>query len=421
MQAIQSIENAKMEVPHRSSPFRALIWKEWRQQRWIFLSLAGMAYGLLVLSLIIPPELRNGVNWQDAFYGLAAVVGVAGIVVISTNAFAGEHEESSDLFLETIPCSRSKLFWSKLGFVFLLGLFQLPPAAAGAVRFNEQLVGGPMSGVALGLLIVAGLITPAIIPALIASLGGSVIATTLASLPILLVCVVYFAISPDWLAQFLPSMESEVGKDVMGLLLGALMLATILLAARRAWIRPERAWRGSLRAPTATAGLLIGYVAVPAAAAYLYVTFFASPAFFLDYRNDFARDSAPAPNGNYVAFESRYAGWEHTVGRAALMDMNTGRAEWLTRFRVSVLRAGGRLWSPSGNQLVLTELDLRLWPHLWNPSERKPACAAYFVVDARSGLKRSLDELCPGLPQMSDVMSSVGWCNEERPGLQEQP
>ncbi len=66
-------------------------------------------------------------------------------------------------------------------------------------------------------------------------------------------------------------------------------------------------------------------------------------------------------------------------------------------------------WSPSGSQFVLTEADIGLWP-LSQCFAHAPVKHAYFLVDARSGEKRSFDALCSGLPQMPSNMSTPdGW------------
>jgi hypothetical protein len=491
VQAIQSIESATMEVPRRSSPFRALIWKEWRQQRWIFLSLAGLAYVLLLSALIVT---RFGQFRDEEKAGvlcsIAVWIGLMGVAVLSANAFAGERDDNSDLFLETMPCSRSKLFWVKLGFVLFLVLAELIPVAAAAhVDFNELLrEGGPTF-----VLLTAAVLLFATVPALIASFGGSVIATILASLAVIGACYAYLR-APALLAPFLPNRSGELSwparmslRDMPLALFVVLMLATILLAAWRMWTRvertwrislrtavataalligfrllpvevayldefvfaphpffatpyavltfaaillatwrmwsrPERTWRSSLRAAAATAGLLIASVAVPIAAAYLYVTLFAPFSFFMSgshavMMSSFgfepfasATVSAISPDGKYVAFDAHYHGWGASACRVALVDTDSGRTQWPTRFQGS--RVSGWIrgyWSPSGNQFILTEGDQWLSP--WS---RYMEDRIYFVVDARSGEERSFEELWPGLRQMtSSALWPIGWYSDQ--------
>ena len=75
------IRRPRLEVPRRSSPFRALVWKEWRQQRWIFFSLMGLAYAPLVFSRIVGHDERDLMAWQAVLQGIAAFIGIVGVIV----------------------------------------------------------------------------------------------------------------------------------------------------------------------------------------------------------------------------------------------------------------------------------------------------------------------------------------------------
>jgi hypothetical protein len=205
------------------------------------------------------------------------------------------------------------------------------------------------------------------------------------------------------------------------------MLGTIFLAARRAWVRPERTWRGSLRSSAATAGLLIGYVVVPAASVYLYVTLLAPLSFFLNRTSPVASAyvSNVSPNGKFVTFEARYKGWgSYTTSapgtfapRAALFDVNAGRTRWLTLFRGSIVWPTSRFWSPSGNLFILDEMH---WWLLWPLTPKEVSPDTYLVVDARSGQKHDIAELCPGLPPMpAQMLPIVGWYSEHIFALQD--
>ncbi len=421
VQAISAVEYAAMEVPRRRSPFRALVWKEWRQQRWIFLSLAGLAYVMLASAVIVVWPDRFKVVFENARNDGAAVLaccaaflGVCSVVLLSANAFAGERDDNTDLFLETVPCSRSKLFWVKMGFVLLLVLLELIPVGTALlvcigsqanVRLDEFAPGAGETLLALA----AVVLVLAIIPAMIASFGGSVIATILASLPVCVGCFAYAFWSARLLLLFLV-FKSYVGAISATALFVMLTFATIFIAAWRMWIRVERTWRSSLRTMAATAALLFAYVAVPAAVAYFYVTLFAPMSFFLaGNRVAGAWPTDISPNGKYMLFNSYYMGWGPNRGvRAAITNLDSGRTLFLTRFRCSALyRITNGIWSPSGNQFVLNEPDVWLWP-----LARESSKVAFFVVDARSGEKRSFNELCPGLPQMPPD-SPVGWYGEQ--------
>jgi hypothetical protein len=433
VQAISAVEYGALEAPRRRSPFRALVWKEWRQQRWIFLSLAGLTYVLLLSAAIsVWPDrfkvvFENGRNDGASVLACCAFfLGVCSVVILSANAFCGERDDNTDLFLETVPCSRSKLFWVKLGFVLLLVLLELIPAGTALLVYigSQPNVRPDVFAVGAGetfLALAAVVLVLAIIPAMIASFGGSVIATILASLPAIGACWAY-AYSPLVLVNFLPISRYFADRYVwMIVLFCALVLATILLAAWRMWIRIERTWRGALRTSAATAGLLIGYIVVPSLAAYLYVTLFAPLSFFTNCTTFIAGGfiSNVCPNGKHIAFDTYYRGWRPylnsiegaSASRAALQDVNFDRTRWLTRFRESYMWPTSRFWSPSGNLLVLDEPNRWL---LWPLAPREITPDAYFVVDARSGAKLDLTKFCPGLPPISaGILPLAGWYNEQ--------
>ncbi|MGD1000071.1 MAG: ABC transporter permease [Candidatus Brocadiia bacterium] len=415
MQAIQSIEHATMQVSHRSSPFRALVWKEWRQQRWIFLSLAGLVYALLAgAAVVVSPDRSNYALYQtrDNAYGFlcicALLMGVIGVLVLSANAFAGERDDDTDLFLETIPCSRGKLFRVKLGFVLFLVLAALIPLGATAlvhigrqpiVDFHKLLTergGTPF------LELTAVVIVLAIVPALIASFGGSVIATILAAMPVIAACWAY-VYATELFQSF--SIGPKLLKDILAVLLPTLMIGTIFIAAWRMWVRAERTLRSSLRTASVAATLMAGYVAAPLAAAYIYVIFLAPLSFFLEGHGAVANVASLSPDGRYVTYNVfvHYTKWY--MLRAALVDVDSGCAHWLDRYRNSSVRSLDCNWSPSGNQFVMIEVDVL---------SDEEAKLTYFVVNARSGEKHILDELCPSLSQIpSDTALLLGWYGDQ--------
>jgi type II secretory pathway pseudopilin PulG len=257
---------------------------------------------------------------------------------------------------------------------------------------------------------VATVLVLATVPAMIASFGGSVIATILASMPVVVGCFAYLSLAVP-LARFLP-LKSVKRAELLAALFVALLLATALLAAWRMWIQAERTWRNSLRTAAALAGLLAAYLAVPVAAAYLYVTLFAPLSFFLGGASAFMSWNPPlSPGGKYVTFDTSYSGWGQGT-RAACVDVDSGRTRWLTLFRDSFVWPVSAFWSPSGDQFVLEENSQWLWP--WARETAKPMMRTYSVVDARSGEKRSFCELCPGLPRMpSGVVPLRGWYSEQ--------
>ena len=409
-----------MQIPRRRSPFRALIWKEWRQQRLILLLVAGLACALLILSLFIFK--RSNAAREDLpgiLAYMAGAIGIIGIAVLSANAFAGERDDNTDLFLEAIPCSRGRLFRVKLGFVLFLGLAELIPFGAAVLAYLGRQPDFNTTDVARNwgtdcLFFAVGMLVLATVPALIASFGGSVIATVLASIPIAAACMADIMLSPVELSRFLP-VASKMGMELIAAFTVILMLGTIIAAAGRAWIRVERSWRRSLRTAVATWALLMAYVILPSAAGSFYVTCVASLGWFLKARSPIitAYPGVISPNGKYMIYSTGYDGWEGRT-RAALLDVDSGRSQWMTRFHYSYVIPVQRIWSPSGNKLVLDEAGLGLWPSL--PRDKAHFAYSYSVVDARSGEKQDFAELWPVLKTLHSGIHSmlmIGWYSED--------
>jgi len=421
VQAIQVLENAALEAPRRRSPFRALIWKEWRQQRWIFLSTGGLAYVLLVAAVIVVwPDrskvlFKNGRNeGAELLAAIAVFLGICSMVLLPSNVFAGERDDSTDLFFETIPCSRSKLFWVKLSFVLFLVLLELLPVGTALLVYigcqpNVHLNELGVRAVGTALVLAVAVLVLAIVPALVASFGGSVIATILGSILGSGICAVWMTVSFSWLVKFVP-----VNAMMTAGWLCTLLVSTLLLASWRLWSNAERTPRKAERAVAATAGLLIAYVALPIAATYFYMTCLAPLSYFLksENRTSGAGISTVSPNGKYVICGAWYSGWGWP-GRCALLDVGSGRSQWLSRFRSSETNYSQNLWSPSGNQVVVEE------GYRWlNPIKDASTKPATFVLDVRSGEKQSFAELCPGLKRMPLMTypyqnTTIGWYSEQ--------
>jgi hypothetical protein len=409
---------AALDEPRRHSPLRALFWKEWRQQRWIFFLIAGLMCALLISGLIVARWGRfahaEANDVAGALFGLAAFLVGVGVVILSANAFAGEHEDNTEQFLETIPCSRGKLFLAKLGFVLFLLLIELIPLALAALCFVANLPSpryikfiadcGPVD-----VLLAAGaVLAVAIVPALTASFGGSVIATILGCIPAAAVCGGWMIGSLWLLKRFVP-----IGLDAAAWSLCAVLTATIVVVAWRLWTNQERTPRRAGATVAVAALLLLAAVVLPISGSYCYLTYFAPVSYFLKSQNRVAGAEivAVSPNGKRVVLEGWYSGWGGT-GTCALLDADSGRSEWVTRFRYSDAYNWQWLWSPSGNWFFLESWDRRL-----NPFGRDEAERVSFAVDAGSGEKHSFSELCPNLARMPSIwypnpFMAIGWYSE---------
>lgn len=86
------------------SPLLALLWKEWRQQRWVFLPL------LFILPL---PFLVLLFTSGDPDSGLAIPYLFVVAVLIGSNAFCAEQDDDTEDFLKSLPVRSSTLFGLK--------------------------------------------------------------------------------------------------------------------------------------------------------------------------------------------------------------------------------------------------------------------------------------------------------------------
>ena len=402
------LPNVAFEAPHGSSPFRALVWKEWRQQRQVYLIFVCLAYLLRILSRVLPTSPTYGLlDWHTVMLGGGTLVGVMAVLVLSANAFAGERDDETDQFLDMIPYARSKVFWVKLGFVLFLIVAAFVPigfwilAHASSLKLSPYFIDYiPISAIVAVLLIV---------PPLIASFGVSVIATILISIPVATACAAWAKDSHRILEAFLP-LRSGTSSLLSGAILPPLIIATLLLAALRSWSRIERTRRRAAWTSAAAGGLMVACVAVPVIPVWLYVTCIAPLSFFMNSTSGIANGyvSSTSPDGKHVLVFAHSSVWGKTT-RTALVEADFGGMQWLTRFRDS--EAYFRVWSPSANQFVVIESRTWLRP-LAQVSWDEPV--TYFIVDANSGATRRLDELCPGMPKWPpQVMSLVGWYGEQ--------
>ena len=109
------------------SPLLALLWKEWRQQRWVFLtmvSVPALAYvALIPMSDLLAVAL--------SFLFLCAV-----LIVLAANAFCGETDANVSEFLDAVPVSYVTMFWLKYTLALALDLVAVGLTALAAVLLS---------------------------------------------------------------------------------------------------------------------------------------------------------------------------------------------------------------------------------------------------------------------------------------------
>jgi len=164
-------------MSNQMSVIRALLWKEWRQQRALF----GILIGAGLLAVL------SGFWWRP-FYavGLAAtLVWGCGPILFASNVFAGETDAGTRDFLDGLPCSRAHVFRTEFAAAFTFGLIgSLLVLVPGEIllRFvgNDGLDPGELR-LAL-LLIPAAVAFEILVASVMSSFGGTVMVTVLTSI-----------------------------------------------------------------------------------------------------------------------------------------------------------------------------------------------------------------------------------------------
>ncbi len=430
------------QVAQWTSPTLALLWKEWRQQRWIFLLLLAMPpiafFGLLSFS-------------QFAAYGAAPLFLCAIPIVLGANAFCVEDEDNTATFLGNLPTRSAKLFWVKAGVVFAL------VALAWVVLVTMFFVyrGGDLGKhgfmdmpFVVHLLIFAVLFTVAVLPATISVVARSTIGCVIGTL--IALALGFFWIWPlvlrpfrgiGWFAHNSGSEEQRLAA------LSFIVLGLALSAGRWLWCwgRVSRRLRAKALRIAAPALVFAAVTGGPLAASYAYWTFYAPLSAFISKQphifNSFGprmrlalsafiskqphiagirEAGGPSADGRWVSVVGWYRGWSG-VGRSAIIDTETGEWRWLSRFHESWVWRWKRMWSPDGRKLLALISDRWLWPfEAANPGALlglgpEQGTFSYFVVDTGTGEAQDIRSLCPDLPERfpQDIMPVIGWFSED--------
>jgi hypothetical protein len=329
----------------RPGPFRVLLWKEWRQQRW---TLCGMTALALVLFVLGGTLLKR---WSFGLSGAAYALALLGVpLVLSAQAFAGEDEDGTALFLRELPFRPLAVFAVK----FLVAVLASWAVGGVAVLTGWLWPGYPddaMRPVRV-LVFLAWAFAPltASFSALLAALPLRSLATALLAAVLLAVWGVLGWLSlagllaarviPPWLVVIL---AGEVGSAVM---------TAGGLAARRHPRAPVQA----LRSLGGCAGVVVVCL-LPGLLSYLYLNVLATPAAYL--RANMLRRSLGWISVS-VPYTAQPAGvviecqpYDGHYGAAALLEPVAGRCTWVDRLaRGFGARAsrGVATWSPDGRR-----------------------------------------------------------------------
>jgi hypothetical protein len=126
----------------------ALVWKEYREQRSIWLALAVLAVlALVVLPLAYTPEPRFERGFRDALTVVALAVAATYSLVCGAMLLAGESEAGTQRLLDALPAPRLALWLGKLvaGVALVAALLALVAAlalAGGVVPEETRALGG---------------------------------------------------------------------------------------------------------------------------------------------------------------------------------------------------------------------------------------------------------------------------------------
>jgi hypothetical protein len=408
-----SAQAISVSVPRSGSMFRALLWKEWRQQRWVALPLAVLPAVLyVIIFLSVAERFKN-----DAAVAPTLVLLLTALVA-GGSAFCGERDDETEEFLRRMPSGGLRVFFTKLLSVWaticlaalLLGVVASVGSATVTRTVARKVVEGNVNWEGVGsvgagflALLLLGLL-PALVSAWVRRtlpniLASAALAVGLAGWNAGCVAIVALLTGANRVRGITAFEMLPVGVTLSVLLIGAPLLWNWSRAERS---RREKLWLGALMFL-----LLIIMPASPAIASYLHSTYFAPPVFP-------RHQLFPSPDGRRVVAEYQYVGWGRYGARLAEVDIDTGRWRWLTKFTKSSMGRGG--WSPSGERFgwIAGGAILPLMTRTFEESG-----ATLWVTDATAGTSVRLNALPGAAPELkSDSGRYVhGWLDEETPVL----
>ncbi|QDU22975.1 ABC transporter permease [Urbifossiella limnaea] len=233
---------------------RAIVWKEFREQGLIGLTLVVLGGGVLVAVAVLADPPQKGAAPGDVLRGLGPgplttlLLAVTAGTVCGGALFAAEREAGTHGFLDALPVPRAGLWTAKLLAGGLLAASQ-----AGLVI---------AAGYALGLLATTGWAFAVAVYSMLAfcwgTLGSTLARTTLGSVGVAVPAATLFAIAyllPITLVFATPG--SAIPRPAGAFLFLGLMFATPLLWSAAAYTRPDRAREADDRVPPPPAVYLV--------------------------------------------------------------------------------------------------------------------------------------------------------------------
>jgi len=402
--------------PNRwKSPTRALLWKEWRQQRWVFLAL-GIIPPLAFLSLLV---ISHFVASVAALFFFCAIP-----VVLGASAFCAEDDDQTSRFLNTVPVSWATGFWVK-AFVVLalncaaaLGLALIMLAVTSTTDASQRL--GMDDGIRALMFIVPFVFIASHTAAIVSVLARRTISCVLATVTVL-------ALACAWIAIVVAHLIGEPSRprDLVAPLI-CLILMTLLPIAGSRWLWCWAKRLRPLRARIARVLLIVlVFILITSGLQvirYVHVTFFAS-------LGQFTRGNSPTrraqiatclPDGKSIVIQCYSTLWNNG-GRCAVVDVETGEWRWLSRLSANYVYPLRRGNFQSPDYLMLLEGNDWLWPVVprnlmaWCRPKPETYTPPFKIVNLESHHKQPLSALCPDLDQRASAygLFCVGWLTRE--------
>lgn len=382
------VNEAEKVRGHR--PLLALVWKEWRQQRLVFLVLAPLAPILLLLS---------AGEWAWVTAGAAGLACGAVALLLSVNAFTADVEERSLEFVETLPLSRTRIFWVKIAVTCVLLCAALAIAAPMYATFAREFPIPAIGAKYLFLLVPLSCLVLLLVPPMVSAFPRSAMAVTLVSVIVSAVII--------WLGGFFGlGFSLRDVRQELTLLVGrflwysGIVIAAMVLAAYVFWCRIAlMSFRKRLLATTGVAVALLFVAVAPLLWVWARLVYLEEPADSVR-RGDFmwVHRGLASRSGRFLMYRQlpNERGW-----RVAVLDADEGCAFWIDRCRMGF--SDNDPWSPDGKRCLVAIQRLRISPLellFWKMVRREAFDSDRFVVDATTRTMRRLDSL---VPDMADV------------------
>lgn len=388
---------------NRPSPLRALVWKELRQQRWVFL-----------VAALLPVAMALMVRWF-ADGDLAVILGglTLGLsaLLLGANAFAGEEEDRSAEFQRAMPVSRGGVFWVKAGVCcgLIIGVLCADGIAfvgtrwllwaEGVPRGWEQLARRRQEVVQLLLSLPPAFFALTMVPAMLASITRRTLLCILLSIVFVLFLVFAVAAPLAFTVWDIRSSLPTSGWSTVVLVCVTGAVSTLIARLLWGW-RVSALSRGRrVAAGVGVTALFVALAWVPILAYYAHVTLFA-PLSYFDSRHRLEFRTM-GPRAKWLMLSAFSPMWRS--GQSCLLDVESGRTVWPSRLTVSVYAEESA--SPDNRWYVLCTpkgwLPSVPWrSHLYFEWAGDPPEGRYcwYVFSPETGSRIYLNEIWPEMP-----------------------